>query len=238
MTNQEIAATLQDRLGLERPPVGMEFRIDGPDGVPAVGRDLPSGCSYWRRAEDELFYAPAEAHFNCPVGSYVLGFDLPEAQQQELMGLVETMAGVEYFDPAEAAHLPRVPGEKRGVLYGPLSAFPTRPDLVLCWFSPAQAMLAAEAVGTSVWSGESGMKSLGRPACAALPVALDRGEATLSLGCAGMRVYTGVARGEMLCALPLAQAEKLAAELPRVTAANEAIVAFHEARRAAVACTE
>jgi uncharacterized protein (DUF169 family) len=96
-------------------------------------------------------------------------------------------------------------------------------------------MLAAEAAGTSLWTGQTGTKVFGRPGCAALPVALDDDRPTMSIGCAGMRTYTEVADGGMLMVLPFTQAEKLATELPRITAANLAITRFHERRKQAIA---
>jgi uncharacterized protein (DUF169 family) len=237
MTHREIAAAIQQGLGLADPPVGIAFVQAPPAGIAPVAEDVPSGCSFWRRAEQGVFYAPPESHFNCPVGAHVLGFDLPPAQQQELMGLVGAMAEAQYFDPAEAARLPTVRRPKAGIVYGPLADLPLAPDLVVCWVDPTQAMLLAEAAGTSLWANEAGIKTLGRPGCAALPTALDEGRATLSLGCAGMRVYTEVARAAMLVVLPLAQAEQLAQELPRVVAANTAITRFHEERKGTLAAS-
>src|SRR5437868_12394569 len=121
MSNQEIAATLRDQLKLAAPPIGIAFVTEAPQDVPAAGERIPSSCAMWRLAEQGIFYAPPESHFNCPVGAAVLGLELPEALQEELMGLVETMASVGYFDPAEAAQLPAVKGPKHGALYGPLA---------------------------------------------------------------------------------------------------------------------
>src|SRR5436305_755301 len=154
--------------------------------------------------------------------------------QEELMGLVGAMASVGYFDPSEAAYLPSVTRPKRGALYGPLAELHACPDLVLFWVDATQAMLVAEAAGTSTWTGQTGTKVFGRPGCAALPIALDEDRPTMSIGCAGMRTYTEVADGAMLMVLPFAQAEKLAAELPRIAAANQAITRFHEQRKQAI----
>src|SRR5581483_7097814 len=210
MTNQQAASTIREFLELSAPPVGVAFVNDVPEGVPIAGDDIPSTCTMWRRAEQGVFFAPPESHFHCPVGAMVLGLELPETLQAELMGLVGTMAQVEYFDPNEAANLPTVKRPKKGVLYGPLAELPVLPDVVLLWTDAMQAMLAAEAVGTSLWTDHPGTKLFGRPGCAAVPIALDEDRATMSLGCAGMRTYTEVASGEMLVVLPFAQAEKLA----------------------------
>src|SRR5437763_3096861 len=144
MTNQEIAAAIRSELQLGTPPVGIAFTAEPPEGMPAAGDRVPSSCSMWRLAEQGAFYAPAESHFNCPVGATILGLELPPPLQEELMGLVGTMASVGYFDPTEAAYLPTVKRPKRGALYGPLADLPSQPDLVLFWVDATQAMLAAE----------------------------------------------------------------------------------------------
>src|SRR5439155_17698260 len=121
MSYHQIAATIRDELRLAAPPVAIAFVAEAPEGVAAAGDRIPSSCAMWRLAEQGVFYAPPESHFNCPVGATVLGLELPQALQEELMALVGTMASVGYFDPAEAAQLPAVRRPKRGALYGPLA---------------------------------------------------------------------------------------------------------------------
>src|SRR6478672_2918871 len=116
MSNQQIAAAIRDQLNLAAPPIGIVFANEAPHGVVTAGEQIPSSCTMWRLAEQGVFYAPPESHSNCPVGATVLGLELPPALQEELMGLVGTMASVGYFDPAEAGHLPTVKRPKRGAL--------------------------------------------------------------------------------------------------------------------------
>lgn len=67
-------------------------------------------------------------------------------------------------------------------MYGPLGDFPVEPDVILMWLTPRQAMIFNEATGTSNWTSPSD-KMLGRPACAALPAALNESQPKISLGC-------------------------------------------------------
>ena len=84
MSNQEVGATIIAALDLDPPPVALAFVDEPPEGIDTIRADLPSSCSFWRRAEQEVFYAPAEAHFNCPVGAMVMGFELPQPVANEL----------------------------------------------------------------------------------------------------------------------------------------------------------
>lgn len=74
---------------------------------------VPSACKFWRQAETELFFAPVELHYNCPVGSMVMGF----------------MCG--YICAEEPAGIPTVKHAKAGILYGPLSEFRVDSEVVL-----------------------------------------------------------------------------------------------------------
>ena len=58
----------------------------------------PAGCGYWRRAAaGEVFFTVADDHKRCPVGAHTHNVPLSDSEQQELMGLVETMVGLSYL---------------------------------------------------------------------------------------------------------------------------------------------
>jgi uncharacterized protein (DUF169 family) len=227
-----LAAALQENLGLETAPVALAFAQEAPAGVKSFSGTVPSACAFWRLAENGAFYASAEDHFNCPIGVMTMGFDMPPEKDEELMGLVGEMCRIGYLGETEAAKIPAVPGAKSGIVYGPLAGFPVSPDLVLCWLSPYQAMLLSESAGAADWAGPRGALATGRPACAALPLAVNEARAALSFGCIGMRTYTDVARGMMLAALPLATAQRLAESLPQTLAANARMEEFYQGRKA------
>lgn len=76
---------------------------------------MPSSCTFWCEAEQGVFYATAQQHFNCSVGSHVMGFDLPEDVQQRLGGLVQ-VCHAQYLDMAEVAKIPAVQKKDAGVV--------------------------------------------------------------------------------------------------------------------------
>ena len=235
MRASDTATLLTETLALDMPPVALAFLDSAPAGVAAPGAVSPSACGFWRQAETGVFFAPADAHFNCPVGAMVMGFDLPEAVSDELMGLVGTMTRCGYIGAEEPGHIPtsRKKGAQ-GMLYGPLAIFPAAPDAVLLWLQPAQAMIVSEAMGGAAWGNDRPARALGRPACAAIPQAMEAGRTTLSLGCAGMRTFTGIGPERLLAVIPGAALASFAAELKRLREVNDAMEAFYKQRAALV----
>lgn len=94
-----------------------------------------------------------------------------------------------YLDAAEASKVPGVSPSAAGILYGPPAELPAEPTLVLFWLTPSQTMIYNAAAGTASWTQDNPVIN-GRPACAALPNALNSGNPTASFGCMGMRTFT------------------------------------------------
>ena len=67
----------------------------------------PAGCGYWRRAAaGEVFFTVADDHKRCPVGAHTHNVPLSASEQQELMGLVQTMVGLSYLKMEEVPQIP------------------------------------------------------------------------------------------------------------------------------------
>src|SRR5690242_15745095 len=129
---QELTQRFSDLLQLKQPPIGLSFVENVPDQVKHVGARVPSACTFWRLAEQGVFYATAQDHQECPIGMMTMGFTMPEAAQQRAQGLVQTMADVQYFSPAEVSALPVVDKPHQSIVYGRLDQFPGEADVVLC----------------------------------------------------------------------------------------------------------
>jgi uncharacterized protein (DUF169 family) len=233
MSNQTIAERLTSVLALDTRPIALTFTDTPPDGVAGPDRAVPSACAFWRLAEQGVFYAPAEAHYNCPIGTMVMGFPLPEHVQAQLGELVTSMCECSYLSPEEGDKIPGVQPSAAGILYGPLAELPVTPTVVLLWLTPSQAMLYNEATGTANWA-QGSILSNGRPACAALPQAISSGTPTIAWGCMGMRTFTEIPDDRLLAAVPGNQAESFVADLERVVAANDTMRAFYESKKAAL----
>src|SRR5260370_5348444 len=113
----------------------------------------------------------------------VMGLELPAEVGEQLGGLVPSMCDDSYLSMDEAAQIPSVGRGSAGIVYGPLTEFPLTPDVVLLWVDVAQAMLYSEAAGRAARTSTP-MSASGRPACAALPIAMRDNQPVLSLGSA------------------------------------------------------
>lgn len=214
-------------LQLAHPPVGVAFLAQPPAGVPVRTTVAPSACSLWRDGEQETFYVTDAGHLGCAVGAVVLGIPLDDHARRRLGQTVAQMVGSAYLDADEPAALPTRAGGEGGALYGPLASLPVAPDLVLTWLSPRGAMLLAEAAEAMRWTGRAGLTLTGRPACAALPLAERSGSVAASLGCTGMRHFTGITDDLLLAVLPGPQLGACVAALFATAESNEEMAAFY-----------
>jgi uncharacterized protein (DUF169 family) len=237
MDRRSIAQRIGIALALDTPPVALTFTDTAPAGVAGPAHPVASTCAFWRLAEQGVFYATAEDHFNCLIGAMVMGFALPEQQQQDLGAVVTTACECDYLDAAEPAQIPTNTKASTGILYGPLTDLPVDPDVVVLWLTPRQAMLYNEAAGSANWTTTEVPRTTGRPACAALPNAMSSHTATISLGCMGMRTFTEVSDDRLLAAIPGTDLEAFTDALDRIAIANQKMQTYYEGRKAAVAAT-
>ncbi len=228
---QDLTQHFSTLLQLKQPPVGLAFVDTLPEGVEHMQRRVPSACTFWRLAEQGVFYATAEDHQECPIGMMTMGFSMPAESQERAQNLVQTMADVAYFSPAEVSALPVVKKPHQSIVYGRLDQFPGQADVVLCILETQQAMLIAEAMGNANWLQLGGQSVFGRPTCAVIPRALSSGTTAMSFGCVGARTYIGLTASEMVLTLPAVEFANLVARLETTVAANQALVPFHQGQK-------
>ena len=231
MDRTQIASTLQDRIPLDKSPIGLAFVDQQPPEVSRIGKAVPSSCAFWREAESSVFYASAEDHYNCSLGAIVMGFELPEAHMGSLMQDVGMMCELTYVREEEVPNVPKVENASSGIVYGPLEQLPMDPDVVLLWVNPMQAMVVSESAGQINWaSSPTGV--YGRPGCAAIPVALSQQNVAQSFGCTGMRINSGISDEFMLMTVPGDQVESLTDSLAQVTDVHAKMTAHYEQKAA------
>ncbi len=228
---QELAQRFSDLLGLKQPAIGLAFVESAPEGVQHTGSHVPSACTFWRLAEKGVFYAGGDDHKECPIGMLTMGFTMPEVSQQRAQELVQTMASVQYFSPAEVSALPIVQKPHSNVLYGRLDQFPVEADIVLCILDSYQAMLVAEAMGNVNWL-QGGQAAFGRPTCAVIPRSMQTGTASLSFGCVGARTYIDLSPSELVLSVPGQQFAALVDRLQTIVDANAALAPYHQSQKA------
>jgi uncharacterized protein (DUF169 family) len=228
---QELTRRFVDLLQLNQPPIGLAFVDAPPQGVQHSGKSVPSACTFWRVAEQGVFYATADDHQECPIGMMTMGFTMPADSQQRAQALVQTMASVQYFSPAEVSALPTVQKQHTSVVYGRLDQFPVEADVVLCIIDTRQAMLVAEAMGNVNWL-QGGQAAFGRPTCAVIPRALQTGAVSMSFGCVGARTYIDLQPSELVLTLPGSEFAALVERLQTIVDANAALAPFHAQQKA------
>jgi uncharacterized protein (DUF169 family) len=238
MNYETIAGMLTTALDLASPPIALAFADSATgQGAPVEITPAPSACSFWRRAETGVFFAPAEAHFGCPVGAMVMGFDLPKEISDELMGLVGEMEKCGYLAPGESGRIPVSAPSAKGILYGPLAQFSVQPYMVLCWLTPAQAMIWNEAAEDAAWNANKRSSVFGRPACAALPYAAQHDRPVTSFGCIGMRTFTEIAADHLLAAVPGTRLLDFSTALVTMRQTNDAMKSIYMSRKEISAAT-
>jgi uncharacterized protein (DUF169 family) len=233
MSQLAYAERLTELLSLRKPPVALALVDDKPEGITQAATAVPSACAFWRQAERGTFFAAAGQHFNCPVGSMVMGFELPAEVNERLGGLVQSMCDASYLSMDEAARIPSTGRRSAGIVYGPLSDFPLDPDVVLLWLNPAQAMIYSEAAGRAAWTGNP-MGVTGRPGCAALPLAMHSNEPGLTLGCAGMRTFTEIDDDLTLAAIPGGALDGFIGKLAGTVDSNAVMRSYYAGQKEAI----
>jgi uncharacterized protein (DUF169 family) len=227
MDNAKIDQEISSAFGLDISPIAMAFVDNQPQGVETMEEEVPSFCTFWRMAEKKSFYAPANKHYNCPIGAMVLGFEMPKEVQDQLGGLVKKMCECSYLSEDEPANIPTITEKKAGVVYGPLKDFPVAPQLILMWLKPSQAMIYNEVLGCCKWSGSMDSMALGRPACAVIPTTLNKSPFGMSLGCTGMRTFTEVSDDHILATLNCAEIDSFLTSLQTTLSANKEMKEFY-----------
>jgi len=227
------AQQLQDLLQLRMTPVALAFQDEPPANLPRMAAAAPSGCTFWKRAAvGQAFYTEVSDHYNCPIGAYTHGVDLPPGQAKELQGVLETMFQLSYLRPEEVPGIPRRQGKLGVVLYAPLATAPFEPEVVLVCGNAKQIMLLTEAAQAAGAGAETPL--MGRPTCAAIPTVLQTRRSAASLGCIGNRVYTEMADDELYFALPGGQLSRVVEKLAAIVDANRELEKYHRAKLATI----
>jgi uncharacterized protein (DUF169 family) len=208
---------------LDAPPLDLERWSSG--GVPA-------GCAFWRKAMEGMsFYTVPADHFNCAVGAYTHGIDLPSDRAHELGETLRFMDETGYVAMDEVPGIPRRTQASDCIAYAPVDEAPLPADVVVIAAKPAQGMRLYEAA-LKAGAGEAVTRMLGRPGCAVLPLAIDSRSAAISFGCIGNRTFTGLQDDELYLAIPGAAWPAVAEKLAVVQSANASMLDHYTAQQA------
>ena len=228
------ADRLTAALDLTLPPIAVAFPDSAPDGVPEFDGTVPAGCVFWEEAAARTFATSAGHHALCSIGIHTHHLSgAPASQPEELGAALEAMMGLDYVREEEVAAIPVLGREAKHAVYGPLGEFPLDPEVVLLFTDARQGLVMSEAVARV--DGEVA-PAMGRPACAAVPHAVNGGAAAMSLGCCGARAYLDALSDDIaLWALPGSRLDEYSEQIGVLAEANRTLAAFHERRREDVA---
>jgi uncharacterized protein (DUF169 family) len=228
----DLERRLMRHLDLDRAPVAVTFCDAVPPGVRKFDGSVPSGCTFWKLAAAApagrgAFYTVAADHQNCPIGAHTHNIAQADggAMLNDMLGM---MAGLGYVEMDEVPQIPRWPRAPAAVIYARLGEATLAPDVVIFACRPSAAMYLSEAARSV--GAASALPPLPRPTCMAIPAAAAHG-ATMSLGCIGNRVYTGVPDDHVYMMVRGADLERLVPALDTIMNANARLAIFHETRR-------
>jgi len=227
---ESVAQSLNDSLHLRIPPVALCFTDNPPQGIPSSAKPSPAGCSFWERGAQEAFVTSPKDHESCTVGMYThhMPLDTP-SRQKDLNDSLKVFADLGYVRNEDVPGIPMLKKETKYVVYAPLASTPMPPDAVLLFANSRQSLVITEAV-QQVDPGVP--PAMGRPACAAIPQAVNTGKPALSLGCCGARAYLNVLSDDFaLWALPGKKIAEYANRIKVLTDANNILTQFHRLRR-------
>jgi len=229
---RDFANQLAQKLKLKHAPIGIAFLEEAPGGVKHYEEAVPSACTFWKAAERELFYATASDHYNCPIGAITQGFPIPQPVSANAMELIGMMGKISYLEAAEASSVPVVDKKHSVIVYGPLKDFgEIQPDVILLICSPLQAMMVSEATGVASWGTGHESRTLGRPACAAIPASLKSQDTTVSMACMGARTFADIKDEEVLISIPARALAELETRLPIILDANVGMKTFYDTHK-------
>ena len=224
------ADRLTAALALTLPPIAIAFPDAVPDDVPEFDGTVPAGCVFWEEAATRTFATSAVHHALCSIGIHTHHLaGAPASQPAELGAALEAMMGLDYVREEEVSAIPVLGREAKHAVYGPLREFALEPDVVLLFTDSRQGLVMSEAVARV--DGEVA-PAMGRPACAAVPHAVNAGTAAMSLGCCGARAYLDALSDDVaLWALPASRIDEYGEQIGVLAEANRTLAAFHERRR-------
>ena len=225
-----VSQQLTQTLTLQLPPIAVTVTAEPPDGVAAFDGVAAAGCQFWDIASKGPVVTSTPDHELCAVGIHTLQMEAPsDTCTQEIGEVLSVLGDLGYVRESDVARIPVMPQPSTHVVYAPLSNAPVAPDVVMLFADARHSLVITEAVEQI----EEGLPpALGRPACAAIPQAINSGRAALSLGCCGARAYLDGLRDEVaIWAIPGDKIAVYADRIKTLAHANQVLTQFHARRR-------
>jgi uncharacterized protein (DUF169 family) len=225
---KKLASEISRLLNLKLSPIAITFSDAVPKQIPsfegampeptADGRTgkVPAGCVFWRKSVERTFTTVPEDHGNCSVGCYTHG--LKTLNEISDNSDVSSLLECGWVTEDMVSQIPTVKKRSNFVTYGPLEATALDPDIVLIFINGMQAMVLHDSVPD--------MHIEGKPQCHIIPMAKERKQIAMSVGCMLSRVRTGMADTEMTCAIPGIRLPEVISFLAKARSADTAVATY------------
>ncbi len=199
--NKEIANLLKEKLNLNSEPVAIKIlknESEIPENINKI--ETPARhCDMTKRAsKGETFYATLEEQ-SCKGGAAALGLtELPEKLKSG-----EFYVKLGRFKDTDSAKetlnsLPSIKEQTYGIVYAPLEIANYKPDVVVIFAKPVQAMKVAQSLiyedTDRIHADFAGIQSICGDAVAR---PINNNSVNITLGCDGSRKYAGVEDEEL-----------------------------------------
>lgn len=178
---------------------------------------VSAGCVFWMEGTKSAFTTVPEDHFNCSVGSVTHGLKSLEEVMDN--NDVKSLIASEWVTPEEASKLPFVKVRPTFIVYGPLGATETDPDVILIHVNPFQAMAIHDLFGSET-------VIVDKPQCHIIPISKEEQKVAISTGCMLSRVRTGMSPNEMTCTIPSSRLEETVEKIVRRREANATVASY------------
>ena len=224
----QLSTRLADLLHLHVPPIGLRWSASAPGGVAAFDQPMAApaadgrtgrvaaSCVFWMHAVDSVFTTVAEDHGNCSVGGMTHGFkELDEVSGNDD---VAALLGSGWVSMEDVPGIPTIPKGDTYLTYGPVTAMPIEPDVLLIRLNGKQLMVLADGVPDLAFEG--------KPQCHILAMAKQSNVVAASVGCMLSRVRTGMPSTEVTCAIPTSRLAEVVDRLEQAAPADAAVARY------------
>ncbi|MCS7118115.1 MAG: DUF169 domain-containing protein [Thaumarchaeota archaeon] len=196
MSYREVAQNIERLLKLRRPIVAIAYVKGDPQDLKPVEAAPPSSCTFWALAQLSSFKTYREHHLNCSIGSVTHGIRSAEEVRPGCgCADIDFLVECEWITEEELRRMPSVKFSGGTICYGPLRQIEFEPDLILMFCNAEQSMYVSSALPVKP-------KTVGRPSCVGVPVALNEKVPVMSLGCNPSRLRAGYGPDELVVFIP------------------------------------
>lgn len=215
-TIQEKGMEIEQLLNLKKPVVAISFREESVRNLKKFDGTVSASCVFWTQALDKKFRTEKQQHLNCSIGSVTHGFRKHEEISRGKCADVDYFIELGWVSDEDVTNLPSYVHGSKEVCYGPMKAVDFEPDVCCIFCNAEQALFLMTATNHKI---------IGKPACAALAMALNEKIPVISMGCTASRTRAGYGPEELVAFIPGEKIDEVLQGLRKVVKIEKAVAA-------------